>query len=260
MSNQCIWREQNSAKGKAYLSLREEAEMKDDEIDLWRQHQERDPEAFKKLLSYYKRVVRVWVDHVIKVVPWGDREDLMQEGMIRLAAVIKKFDPDRGYEFTTYARQRVCEALYNGLRSSRNLSRHQYETFKKVDRAQEALILRLERKPTLEEIAQESGLTVRQVERALDARGIAFPVEFIASDSDLPRGTIQIESPENIILIRELFLELDKMESRVLTEYYYFGCTDYETGRLLGLTEDQVKNIRHRALRTLRKLLGATGR
>ncbi|MGH9427797.1 MAG: sigma-70 family RNA polymerase sigma factor [Terriglobia bacterium] len=234
--------------------------MRKDELHLWRSYGDGDPDALEGLLSSYKRLICVWADCVVKASPRADREDLIQEGMMRLPELIQRFDPDRGCEFTTYARQRVFEVMYRSIRESRNLTQQQYKNFRKVLRAQDALMRGLERKPTMEEIAQESGLTLRQIERALDARGIAFPAESIASGAESPTGAMTGESLENTILIRELLPKLDDMERLVITEYYFIGRTDLEIGEQVRLTDEQAKNIRRRALRKLRKMIEASGR
>ncbi|HEX5736207.1 MAG TPA: sigma-70 family RNA polymerase sigma factor [Blastocatellia bacterium] len=229
--------------------------MKDDELDLWKRYHEGEEKAFDELLEYYKRLVRFWVKGIIVKSPRADRDDLIQEGMIKLQKLIQGFDPGRGGEFISYAGWRLRDALLDSLKRSRNMPDYQYKKHRKVINAQDALIQRLRRAPTLAEIAQEAGLTLKQVERAIDAMSVAFPEEFIAQDTDLPISVRTVENPDDRILIGELLLKLDERKRLILTEYYYWGCTDLEIANQLGLNKDNVKRIRQRATEALLKLI-----
>ena len=200
--------------------------MKDVEFNLWRRYHEGDQSVIEELMKYHMKLARFWVNTVAGIAPWADREDLTQEALLGLGKAILKFDLDRGTEFSTYARHYIREALYDYLQDSRDLTRSQYENFKKVEKAQEILRQRLGHKPTVKEVAEEAGLTVRQVETAIDAIGLAFPEGLIDPDSDSPLGRGAVDSPDNCILVGELLSRLDIRQRKIITEYYYLGRTD----------------------------------
>jgi len=231
--------------------------MKDDELDLWRRYRKGDQTAFGELLGYksYMSLLRFWVRQVVSAVPWADYHDLMHDGLAGMADAIQGFDPDKGNEFSTYAGYFIRGALFESLQQSRNLTRHLFENYSKINQAQAELMRLFERQPTLEEIAEKAGLSPEQVERTLNAMSIAFPAEFITSDADPPEGAVTVESPETIILIRELSLKLNEREREVLYEFYEMGRTDREIGELLSLKADHAKKIRHRALAKLKRFI-----
>ncbi len=229
--------------------------MKDGETNLWKRYHEHDPEALEDLVKHYIGLVRFWTKKMTGIAPWVEREDLMQEGLIALTKAIPEFEPDRGNDFSTYAGPWIRGALLAYLQSGRNLPRLQYENFRRIDQAQEALIRRKGDKPTLAEIAQEAGLTEQQVHRAIDAMAVATPEGFIDCDTGSSVRSYRDEGPENTILIRELLLNLNERERWVLAEFYDLGYTDREIADRRNLTPDHVKKIRHRALEKLGKLL-----
>jgi RNA polymerase sigma factor (sigma-70 family) len=231
--------------------------MKEEEIDLWKQYGSGDQEALEKLLVYYMGLVRFWVSRVAPMAGWADREDLTQQGLIALVKAIGKFEPDRGYEFSTYARHWIRSALLDYLQAERSVTDYQYQNYRRVDQAQETLTRKLGRKPTMAEIAQRAELTERQVERALDALAIAMPESLAVDGAGLSVNIATIESPETLILIRELLLELDERERWIISESYDLGCTDREIATQCGLASDHVKTIRRRALKKLLKRLEA---
>jgi RNA polymerase sigma factor (sigma-70 family) len=231
--------------------------MKNEERNLWKRYARGDQQALEKLLMYHMGLVAFWVNEVASMAPWADRQDLRQEGMIILIKAIQKFDLSMGNEFSTYARYWIRKALHDYLQASRNLTDYRYKHIRKVMQAQEALMRKLERKPTIAEVAEETELTKQQVETALDAMAMANPEELLVTDTELPQSSVTVENPENIILIRELMLQLNDRERWVLTKYYEMGYTDPEIAEPPELTADHVKVIRHRALEKLAKLLEA---
>jgi RNA polymerase sigma factor (sigma-70 family) len=234
--------------------------MRDDERELWERYRPGDQQALEDLLVHYTGLVHYWANQVASIAPWVDRDDLIQEGLIILVKVIEKFDLSRGYEFSTYAGPWLREALLDHLQDARNITDYLYRQCRKVNKAQEILMRRLDRKPTVAEIAEETELTEQQVEKVLNAIAISRADELTADDSDWLMSSATVESPETIVLINELLLKLSERERWILTEYYDLGRTDKEIAEQRGLTPDNVKRIRSRALKKLAKLIEATGR
>jgi RNA polymerase sigma factor (sigma-70 family) len=234
--------------------------MKDEERVLWSRYRAGDQQVLEDMLKYYIRLVRFWANEVSKIAPQVDRDDLIQEGLIVLIKVIEKFDPNRGAEFSSYARKWIREALLDYLQKQDRLTDYLYRQWRKIDQAQEALIRRLGRKPTMAEIAEAAELTEQQVERALDAMSIARPDELPDDDSGLPASSVTVENHEAVILINELMAKLSDRERWIITESFYLGRTDGEIAERGKLTSGNVKAIRRRALKKLAKLLEEAGK
>ena len=234
--------------------------MKDAERDLWERYRAGDEETTEELILYYTGWVAYLANYVAGIAPAVDREDLIQTGLIVLTRLLPRFDLERGNEFTTYSRKWVLEALKDYLQADRNLTDYLYRQCRKVDRAQESLRLKLDREPTVAEIAEEAELNSEQVERALAAWAIVNPEELINDDHALPMSSVIVETPENNILIGELLTKLSERERLIIVEYYSWGRTDNEIAQQIGLTPANVKRIRGRALKKLAKMVEATGR
>ena len=194
------------------------------------------------------------------------------EGLLK---AVKKFDPDKGVKFISYAvwwiRQTVLQALAEQTRSVR-IPLNQNSNLVRLSRVETALTQTLGRTPTDEEIADEMGEpvdTIRALRRvaaselSLDApldRGdrdsASFGERFAGSESDHIEEEVESQA-------RREFLE--RMFEKYLTErerkilYLYYGLDEgeertlEEIGSLLGVTRERIRQIRNRAFEKLRE-------
>jgi RNA polymerase primary sigma factor len=135
-----------------------------EEKELSRRAKERDQRARKELIEKNLRLV---VSVAKRYRGYGlPFEDLIQEGNIGLLRAVDRFDPEKGYRFSTYAswwiRQAVGRAVSDKSRTIR-LPVHMGEKIRKVGRAMSELVVELKREPTEEEIAGWLDWTVEQV-------------------------------------------------------------------------------------------------
>ncbi len=198
-------------------------------------------------------------------------EDLVQEGNVGLVTAARKFDPDRGVKFISYAvwwiRQAILAALAKQSRSVR-LPLNRATELGKVVRVGEELKQRLMRDPTPDEIAEETDLdvsTVRMLQRlnVADLR-LDAPIgddddgqrveRFLADETDLE------EDFETDLLEEHVAAALRSIrprDARVLRLYYGLQGEEEHTleeiGELLGVTRERIRQLRDRALREIRE-------
>lgn len=197
--------------------------------------------------------------------------DLIGEGNVGLLTAARKFDPDQGVKFISYAvwwiRQSILAALARQGRTVR-VPLNRTADLSRIVRSAEALRQELERQPTPEEIAHATGLTV-EVVRSLatlnssDLR-LDAPVEAEGDRSVIDRFAADEQSdPEAQVIDQLLTEEIDRAlrslparDAKVLR--LYFGLNEgrehtlEEIGGLLGVTRERVRQLRDRALKRLR--------
>ena len=225
--------------------------MTEDEFTLWNRFRQRDNAAYEELVILYLPLVRFWARKISETAWWANQEDLFQDGIIGLIKAFEKFDPERGSQFTTYARFYIQEAIFDSPELTRNLTRRQGEHNRKVRQAHDELAQTLERKPTFEEIAEKANLTVAQVKKALVAISIAFPDGLADSQEPEQLNADMIKRQENIILIQDALTALSDREVLILTLRYGDDLSYLEIGKKLGLSRNSVSKICQRALKKL---------
>src|SRR3712207_29271 len=182
----------------------------EEEIDLSKRAKQGDKRARKRLIEKNLRLV---VSVAKKYRGYGlPFEDLIQEGNIGLMKAVEKFDPDRGFRFSTYAtwwiRQAVQRAVADKGRTIR-VPVHMGEKIRKMARTYNELSVRLEREPTDEEVAEGLGWSVERVKEVKsaipDATSLNQPLTSDEGSSEL--GDLvedERESEEAGEVVREL--------------------------------------------------------
>jgi RNA polymerase primary sigma factor len=157
----------------------------EEEIDLSRRAKQGDTRARQRLIEKNLRLV---VSVAKKYRGYGlPFEDLIQEGNIGLMKAVEKFDPDRGFRFSTYAtwwiRQAVQRAVADKGRTIR-VPVHMTEKIRKVSRALSELAVELEREPTEEEVARRLGWDPEEVRLTMSAMPDATSLDQPVSSED----------------------------------------------------------------------------
>lgn len=204
--------------------------------------------------------------------------DMVEEGNIGLMRAVDKYDPERGFRFSTYAtwwiRQSIERSIMNHARNVR-LPVHIIKDVSQCLRQEAELSHQLGRKPRRSELAQHLGRELDEVESLLDCHESSYDTAEIVPDvdsldADVFMGSQRSADPENRLhgisrknTLYRWMAELSRRQREVLIRRFgldgYIAGTLEQVGEDIGLTRERVRQIQLEAMRRLRRLANREG-
>lgn len=195
-------------------------------------------------------------------------DDLVSAGTVGLIAAIDRFEPNQHVKLKTYAEYKIRGAILDSLREMDWAPRRQRRRGRMMENAISTLEQRLHCEPTVEQIADELHITVEEYQawandnqnarvgslEALQSEGA--PLLHFLQDSTQPSPAQEAEIEELRRKTAEAVEHLPDLERTVLSLYYYEEMTLREIGIILSLHESRISQLKTRAIRSLRSVLG----
>jgi len=240
--------------------------------ELFRRYKEEgDEEAREQLIVSHVNLVRYIA---AKFKNRGEPlDDLIQVGTIGLIKAIDRFDPSRGLEFTTYATPTIMGEIKRHFRDKGwtiRVPRRLQELSAKVNSATDELTARLQRSPSIEEVAEYLGTTADEVLEAMESSSAysSVPLEAQGGNEDDDAPSVidryasvdgDLEASDDRIVLEEVIGEFPEADQQAIRMRFIDGMTQVEIAKRLGISQVQVSRMLRRALRRIQDKIDPDG-
>lgn len=236
----------------------------EEKAELFQRIQAGDEEAREKYIKGNLRLVLSVIKRFENSSENAD--DLFQIGCVGLMKAVDHFDPDRLVKFSTYAVPMIIGEIRRYLRdnSSIRVSRSLRDTAYKAIYAREGYVRQHMKEPTVQEIADEIGISKEDVAFALDAIQVPMslhePVYSDGGDTLYVMDQVSDKKNREENWVEELSLDaamerLNERERYIITLRFFEGKTQMEVAEQIRISQAQVSRLEKNALKTMRKYL-----
>lgn len=189
----------------------------------------------------------------------ADYDDLYQAGCLGLIKAVDNFDETKGFQFSTYAVPVIMGEIKRLFRDGGQIkiSRSLKEKSIRVQRERDAFINTYQRDPTVYELSELTNIEVNELCEVINILSPVVSLSGNSEDND-EEFDIPINDSEklfNKILVHEALGKLSEREAAIIHYRFYFGITQTETARQLGISQVQVSRKEKEILSKLRNIL-----
>ena len=231
---------------------------------LWREYKDTGDRAVRdRLVVHYSPLVKYVAGRVRAGLPANvEQDDLISDGVMGLMGALENFDLDRGLQFQTYAVPRIRGAIVDGLRASDWVPRLVREKMRDINAATADLEHRLQRRPLGSEIAEQMGISLRELNKRYSQSSYATlsSIESDHHDDDVASSTLNGMPGASDGLPADFhgaIRDLPERDQIVMALYYWERLTLAEIGQVLGVSESRVSQLMTRSTLELRRRLVA---
>lgn len=227
-----------------------------------------------RLVEQYLPLVRYVVARLPVTMPTTlDRDDFYSVGVLGLMHAAATYDPGRGASFKTFAYTAIRGAILDEIRKHDPVPRNRRDRLRQLERTSQELASRLDREPTLAELADAMAITPEELDADLQALQTAriLSLDEARGNEDEPSATLaaaiacgETPDPGAALLARErtdrlarAIAELPETDRHVVVLYFHEQLYLKEIGQVLGVTESRISQILSRAVERLRLKLKA---
>lgn len=241
-----------------------------EELEYAKRAKKGDKKALKKLVESNLRFV---VSVAKKYLGCGlPLHDLIAEGILGLIEAARRFDPDKGVKFISYAvwwiRQSIMQALAQQTGAVK-IPVKQAVLVNKITRSYGELLKKLGRGPTSEELSKYVGMSSKEIEKLSTVCQIPFSLDTPVGDEenitfkDFLKGEGTAEVEEKVVQeelkqsIKEMLEQLTPQEKRIIIMRFGLGSSEPKTlreiGEMLGISRERVRQLETRAKKKMRE-------
>ncbi|MBS3887181.1 MAG: sigma-70 family RNA polymerase sigma factor [Dethiobacter sp.] len=194
------------------------------------------------------------VSHFVRIYTGGNGDDALQAGMEGLLKSVRRYDPEIGAAFSTYAAHCVMGEVRHFVRKETAYYRPGciQELQFKVDHYVEQVLKETEALPSVEEIAAALNVRKEGVLQAMRAGLVAFEEVDLSKIRTERHETFRLPIEDRLVL-QQAFKRLSRLQQKVIYYLFYRDLTQVEAAEKLGISQRQVSRVLHKSLKEMEK-------